>query len=160
MFDILRKRCFQCFWERVTGVSLCLVKTVVAILNTSKTLDEAFISKGWITIKTVILRNAILSAFSKSIKQLTHAGCQSEIPLNSSRFRSNRKFCYQSATKFSKMFWVGVGVYFTLDIWLEWHLRKYLGINSPNYFLYWCVGRCFLGGYRSNFWNGVIDWAW
>ena len=116
--------------------------------------------EGWITIKTVILRNAILSAFSKSIKQLTHAGCQSEIPLNSSRFRSNRKFCYQSATKFSKMFWVGVGVYFTLDIWLEWHLRKYLGINSPNYFMYWCVGRCFLGGYRSNFWNGVIDWAW
>ena len=25
------------------------------------------------------------------------------------------------------------------------HLRKHLGINSPNYFLYWCVGRCLLG---------------
>jgi len=58
---------------------LCLVKTVVAILNSSKTLDEAFISKGWIHIKTVILRNALLSTFSKNIKQLTYAGCQSEI---------------------------------------------------------------------------------
>ena len=67
------------FWKRVTGVSLCLVKTVVAILNTSKTLDEAFISKGWIHIKTVILRNALLSTFSKNIKQLTYAGCQPEI---------------------------------------------------------------------------------
>jgi len=56
-----------------------LVKTVVAILNSSKTLDEAFISKGWIHIKTVILRNALLSTFSKNIKQLTYAGCQSEI---------------------------------------------------------------------------------
>jgi len=65
-----------------------LVKTVVAILNSSKTLDEAFISKGWIHIKTVILRNALLSTFSKNIKQLTFAGCQSEIPRNSSQLLS------------------------------------------------------------------------
>jgi len=67
-----------------------------------------FISKGWIHIKTVILRNALLSAFSKNIKQLTYAGCQSEIPPNSSRFRMNRKFCYQSATKFSTVILTGV----------------------------------------------------
>ena len=45
-------------------------------------------SKGWIHIKTVILRNALLSTFSKNIKQLTYAGCQSEIPLNSSQLLS------------------------------------------------------------------------
>ena len=67
---------------------MCLVKTVVAILNTSKTLDEAFISKGWIHIKTVILRNALLSTFSKNIKQLTYAGCQSEISFNFSQLLS------------------------------------------------------------------------
>ena len=67
------------FLEKVYWVSLCYIKTVVAILNTSKTLDEAFISKGWIHIKTVILRNALLSTYSKNIKQLTYAGCQPEI---------------------------------------------------------------------------------
>jgi len=72
-----------------------------------------FNQEGWIHIKTVILRNALLSAFSKNIKQLTYAGCQSEIPPNSSRFRMNRKYCYQSATKFSTMFRIGVEVYFT-----------------------------------------------
>jgi len=51
--------------------------------------------------KTGILGNCVFATFSKNIKQLTYAGCQSEIPLNSSRFRMNRKFCYQSATKFS-----------------------------------------------------------
>ena len=101
------------FLEKGYWVSLCLVKTVVAILNSSKILDEAFISKGWIHIKTVILRNALLSTFSKNIKQLTSAGYQSEIPPNSSRFRMNRKYCYQSATKFSTMFRIGVEVYFT-----------------------------------------------
>ena len=43
----------------------------------------------------------VFATFSKNIKHLTFAGCQSEIPLNSSRFRMNRKYCYQSATKFS-----------------------------------------------------------
>ena len=65
-----------------------MIKTVVAILNSSKTLDEAFISKGWIHIKTVILRNALLSTYSKNIKQLTYAGCQSEIPFNFSQLLS------------------------------------------------------------------------
>ena len=51
--------------------------------------------------KTGILGNCVFATFSKNIKQLTYAGCQSEIPLNSSRFRMNRKYCYQSATKFS-----------------------------------------------------------
>ena len=87
-----------------------------------------FISKGWIHIKTVILRNALLSAFSKNIKQLTYAGCQSEIPPNSSRFRMNRKYCYQSATKFSTVILTsGVEKYFTRMglwrvVWL-WRIR-------------------------------------
>ena len=51
--------------------------------------------------KMGILGNCVFATFSKNIKQLTYAGCQSEIPLNSSRFRMNRKYCYQSATKFS-----------------------------------------------------------
>ncbi len=51
--------------------------------------------------KTGILGNCVFAKFCKNIKQLTYAGCQSEIPLNSSRFRMNRKYCYQSATKIS-----------------------------------------------------------
>ena len=51
--------------------------------------------------KMGILGNCVFATFSKNIKQLTYAGCQSEIPLNSFRFRMNRKYCYQSATKFS-----------------------------------------------------------
>ena len=51
--------------------------------------------------KTDIPWNCVIETFFKDIKQLTYAGCQSEIPLDSSRFRMNRKFCYQSATKFS-----------------------------------------------------------
>ena len=54
--------------------------------------------------KTGILGNCVFATFSKNIKQLTYAGCQSEIPPNSSRFRMNRKYCYQSATKFSKVY--------------------------------------------------------
>ena len=71
------------------------------------------IKVGWISIKTVILRNALLSTFTKNIKQLTYAGYQSEIPPNSSRFRINRKYCYQSATKFSKACLTRVLRYFT-----------------------------------------------
>ena len=40
----------------------------------------------------------MIATFFKDIKQLNYAGCQSEIPLDSSRLRMNRKFCYQSAT--------------------------------------------------------------
>jgi len=38
-------------------------------------------------------------------------------------------------------------------------LIEHLGRNATNYFLYRCVGGCLLGGYRSNLWNGVIDWG-
>jgi len=69
--------------------------------------------KGGSILKTGIFGNCVFAMFSKNIKHLTFAGCQSEIPLNSSRFRMNRKICYQSATKYSTMFWVGVKVYFT-----------------------------------------------
>ena len=51
--------------------------------------------------KLIFLGTVLLQRSFKDIKQLTYAGCQSEIPLDSSRFRMNRKFCYQSATKFS-----------------------------------------------------------
>ena len=51
--------------------------------------------------KTDIPWNCVIATFFQDIKQLTYAGSQSEIPLDSSRFRMNRKFCYQSATKFS-----------------------------------------------------------
>jgi len=43
--------------------------------------------------KTGILGNCVFATFSKNIKQLTYAG-----------FRMNRKYCYQSATKFSKVY--------------------------------------------------------
>ena len=69
--------------------------------------------KGGSILKTGIFGNCVFATFSKNIKHLTFAGCQSEIPLNSSRFRLNRKFCYQSATKFSTMFGIGVEVDFT-----------------------------------------------
>ena len=72
--------------------------------------------KGGSILKPGIFGNCVFATFSKNIKHLTFAGCQSEIPLNSSRFRMNRKFCYQSATKFSTMFWVGVKVYFTRSV--------------------------------------------
>ena len=89
-------------WRRVDGFDFTVLK-----YRKFKTFQ------GWIHIKTVILRNALLSMFSKNIKQLTYAGCKSEIPPNSSRFRMNRKYCYQSATKFSTMFRIGVEVYFS-----------------------------------------------
>jgi len=54
--------------------------------------------------KTDIPWNCVIATFFKDIKQLTYAGCQSEIPLDSSRFRMNRKICYQSATKFPTVF--------------------------------------------------------
>ncbi len=54
--------------------------------------------------KTGILGNCVFATFSKNIKQLTYVGCQSEIPPNSPQFRMNRKYCYQSATKFSMVY--------------------------------------------------------
>ncbi len=96
--------------------------------------------------KTGILGNCVFATFSKNIKQLTYAGCQSEIPPNSSRFRMNRKYCYLSSTKFSTMFRIGVEVYFTrsgyftLGVWLVDNLIEHLGISSINYFLYWWEG--------------------
>ena len=38
--------------------------------------------------KTGILGNCVFATFSKNIKHLTFAGCQSEIPLNSSQLLS------------------------------------------------------------------------
>ena len=38
--------------------------------------------------KMGILGNCVFATFSKNIKQLTYAGCQSEIPLNSSQLLS------------------------------------------------------------------------
>ena len=70
--------------------------------------------------KTGILGNCVFATFSKNIKQLTYAGYQSEIPPNSSRFRMNRKYCYQSATKFSTVYLKkGVEKYFArMGLWM------------------------------------------
>jgi len=54
--------------------------------------------------KTDIPWNCVIATFFKDIKQLTYSGCQSEIPPNSSRFRMNRKYHFQSATKFSTVY--------------------------------------------------------
>ena len=40
--------------------------------------------KGGSVLKTGIFGNCVFATFSKNIKHLTYAGCQSEIPLNSS----------------------------------------------------------------------------
>jgi len=42
------------------------------------------------------------------------------------------------------------------------HLRKHLGRNAYDYFLYWCVGRCLLGGLSFELlercdWLGLIN---
>jgi hypothetical protein len=44
--------------------------------------------KGGSILKTGIFGNCVFATFSKNIKQLTFAGCQSEIPLNSSQLLS------------------------------------------------------------------------
>jgi len=101
--------------------------------------------KGGLILKTGIFGNCVFATFSKNIKQLTFAGCQSEIPLNSSRFRMNRKFCYQSATKFSTVILTRV-LRSILQEWvcgglsdcdeLVWHQIEHLAINEANYFMY------------------------
>ena len=101
--------------------------------------------------KTGILGNCVFATFSKNIKQLTYAGCQSEIPPNSPRFRMNRKYCYQSATKFSMVYLWRRLLKSILQEWAcgevsDWcfHMRKHLGINASNYFMYQWAGpvRC------------------
>ena len=44
--------------------------------------------KGGSVLKTGIFGNCVFATFSKNIKQLTCAGCQAEIPLNSSQLLS------------------------------------------------------------------------
>ena len=44
--------------------------------------------KGGSILKTGIFGNCVFAMFSKNIKHLTFAGCQSEIPLNSSQLLS------------------------------------------------------------------------
>ena len=44
--------------------------------------------RGGSILKTGILGNCVFATFSKNIKQLTYAGCQSEIPLNPSQLLS------------------------------------------------------------------------
>ena len=44
--------------------------------------------RGGSILKTGIFGNCVFATFSKNIKQLTSAGCQSEIPLNSSQLLS------------------------------------------------------------------------
>ena len=44
--------------------------------------------RGGSILKTGIFGNCVFATFSKNIKHLTFAGCQSEIPLNSSQLLS------------------------------------------------------------------------
>ena len=59
---------FMVFLKGLQEAVLAYSIKVVAIIYTSKILNESFISKGWIHIKTDILRITILSMFSKKIK--------------------------------------------------------------------------------------------
>ena len=90
--------------------------------------------------KTGILGNCVFATFSKNIKQLTYAGCQSEISLNSSQLLSIPfesevllPICYQIFDyvlgRCQGVFYFGVS-----DWWL--HLREHLGINLSKYFKY------------------------
>ena len=58
-----------------------------------KYLEE--LQKGGSILKPGILGNCVFARFSKDIKHLIFAWCQSEIPINSSRIRMNRNYCYQ-----------------------------------------------------------------
>jgi len=80
----------------------------------------------------------VFATFSKNIKHLTFAGCQSEIPLNSSQLLSIPyesevllPICYQI---FDDVLGRCQGVFYKKRVW---HLMEYLGINEPNYFMYW-----------------------
>ena len=81
--------------------------------------------------KTGILGNCVFATFSKNIKQLTYAGCQSEIPLNSSRFRMNRKFYYQSATKLPTLFkYLYPIIFSSVTFVLNGKLGNYIPLSS------------------------------
>ena len=103
--------------------------------------------KGGSILKPGIFGNCVFATFSKNIKHLTFAGCQSEIPLNSSQLLS---LPYESEVLlpiwyqiFDDVLGRCQGVFYKKRVW---HLMEYLGINPINYFLYRCLGRCLLGG--------------
>ena len=112
-------------------------------------------------LKTGILGNCVFARFSKNIKHLTFAGCQSEIPLNSSQLLS---IPYESEVllpiryqifddvlgRCQGVFYKKLAFYFE-GVWLVQRLIEHLGINPINYFLYRCVGRCLLGAIVQTF---------
>jgi len=76
--------------------------------------------------KTGILGNCVFATFSKNIKHLTFAGCQSEIPLNSSQLLSIPyesevllPICYQI---FDGVLGRCQGVFYKKRVW---HLMEY-----------------------------------
>ena len=76
------------FLEKIYWVSLYYIKTVVAILTQAKLWIRHSSLNGGSLLKTGIFGNCVFATFSKNIKHLTFAGCQSEIPLNSSQLLS------------------------------------------------------------------------
>ena len=101
--------------------------------------------KGGSILKTGIFGNCVFAMFSKNIKHLTFAGCQSEIPLNSSQLLSIPyesevllPICYQifdgDPDKGVEKYFTRMGLWRVSDWWC--HLRKHLGRNESNYFMY------------------------
>ena len=111
--------------------------------------------KGGSILKTGIFGNCVFATFSKNIKHLTFAGCQSEIPFNFSQllsilFESEDllPICYRIFD--DVLVWLSrcilqeagilVRVSDWCDVWRvsDWwsHLRKHLGRNATNYFKY------------------------
>jgi len=98
---------------------------------------HACFPEGWTILKTGIFGNCVFATFSKNIKHLTFAGCQSEIPLNSSQLLSIPyesevllPICYQI---FDDVLGRCQGVIYKKRVW---HLMEYLGRNETNYFMY------------------------
>ena len=105
--------------------------------------------RGGSILKTGIFGNCVFATFSKNIKHLTFAGCQSEIPLNSSQLLSIPyesevllPICYQI---FDDVLGRCQGVFYKKRVW---HLMEYLGRNETNYL---CIGA--LGG---DYWGAMV----
>ena len=93
--------------------------------------------RGGSILKTGIFGNCVFATFSKNIKHLTFAGCQSEIPLNSSQLLSIPyesevllPICYQI---FDDVPDRCQGVFYKERVW---HLMEHLGKNATNYLMY------------------------
>ena len=91
--------------------------------------------KGGSILKTGIFGNCVFATFSKNIKHLTYAGCQSEIPLNSSQLLSIPyesevllPICYQI---FEGVPDKGVEKYFArMGLWMVSDCEEFVGVTE------------------------------